>query len=199
MAEQGRAVGSKQLILASASPRRRQLLQQLGLDVVVSAANMNESRLPDESPADYVRRLASGKAGLVAQSYPGGVVLGADTIVVLEGRLLGKPDSMQDAFAMWSAMSGRWHQVLTGVAVQANGKVQTALSSSEVRFTEITRESMQAYWNTGEPADKAGGYAIQGYAARWIPEIHGSYSGIMGLPLYETAELLNEAGIHTLL
>ncbi len=162
----------------------------------VAIADIDERAHPGENPADYVMRLAQAKAARVAEWFPGAVVLGADTIVVQDGRLLGKPKDRNDAFSMWQAMSGKSHQVLTAVAVVQGKEAECRLSSSEVVMARITPEAMDAYWKTGEPADKAGGYAIQGLAARWIREIHGSYSGIMGLPLFETAELLNRAGIH---
>lgn len=176
-----------------------QLLQQLGLEAFVCSADIDESVITGEAPADYVMRLASTKARSVAVLYPDAVVLGADTVVTVAGQLLGKPESMQHAFEMWTALSGRWHKVMTGVSTHVAGETRSILNVSEVLFSGITEKGMLAYWNTGEPADKAGGYAIQGYAARWIREIRGSYSGIMGLPLFETAELLNEAGIETLL
>lgn len=188
-----------QLILASASPRRKQLLEQLGVKAKVCSADIDESALSGELAADYVKRLAICKAEAVSKLQPNTIVLGADTIVVSHGNLLGKPESKQHAFAMWAMLSGQRHQVITGVCVCSNRQNQSILSINEVLFGEISAASMQAYWETGEPADKAGAYAIQGYAARWVKEIRGSYSGIMGLPLYETAELLNAAGIETLL
>ncbi len=185
-----------QLILASASPRRKHLLQQLGVDATVCTANIDESPLDGELAADYVKRLASCKAEAVASLYPNAMVLGADTIIALEGNLLGKPLSKEHAFEMWKAMFNKWHEVLTAVALCSEGSCRVVLNANKVWFSEMSEEDMQSYWDTGEPSDKAGAYAIQGYAARWIKEIRGSYSGIMGLPLYETAELLNEAGMH---
>ena len=184
-----------ELILASASPRRKQLLEQLGVVATICSTDIDETPQEGELAADYVRRLASCKAETVALLNPNAIVLGADTIIALEGNLLGKPLSKQHAFDMWNMMSGKWHQVLTGVSVFANGESRTVLNSNDVLFCELSEKSMQTYWESGEPADKAGAYAIQGYAARWIKEIRGSYSGIMGLPLYETAELLKEAGM----
>jgi septum formation protein len=188
------------LILASASPRRRQLLAQIGIEPAeVINADIDESPLLNEPAGDCVKRLAITKAKCVAASRINAIVIAADTLIACDGMILGKPDSREDAFRLWDMLSGRKHQVLTAVAVSKNGEVHTLLNTSEVEFTEITPESMEAYWQTGEPKDKAGAYAIQGLAAVWIKEIRGSYSGIMGLPLYETALLLKQVGIKTLL
>lgn len=188
------------IILASASPRRKELLAQIGImPVEIINADIDEAPLLQESAADCVTRLAIQKACAIAASRPDAIVLAADTLIVCEGVIVGKPESREHAFAMWQMLSNRWHQVLSSVAVVHAGNVTSLLSSNEVSFAELSLASMCDYWATGEPADKAGAYAIQGQAAVWIREIRGSYSGIMGLPLYETALLLKQAGIKTLL
>src|SRR5438874_2079372 len=175
------------LCLASGSPRRRALLEQIGVPHVVRAADIDETALPGESPADYVRRLALGESL---------AVLAADTVVVVDGELLGKPADEDAGVAMLERLSGRTHRVLTAVALaRAHGAPGVRLSESAVRFRTLTRAECLAYWRTGEGRDKAGGYAIQGRGAVFLEHLSGSYSGVMGLPLFETAELLSEAGI----
>lgn len=188
-----------QLILASASPRRLQLLGQIGLQPQVVAADIDESRQDGENDGDYVKRLAGAKARAVASDYPHAVVIGADTIISLDGHLIGKPRDKADAFSIWRSLGGRTHQVLTAVAVVHRQQLTVRLSRNNVSFVEISEPAMLHYWQSGEPQDKAGAYAIQGLAAQWISRIEGSYSGIMGLPLHETAGLLKKAGIGTLL
>jgi septum formation protein len=184
------------LCLASGSPRRRALLEQIGVPHVVRAAGIDESALPGESAADYVRRLARGKSLAVRALGVALPVLAADTVVVADGRLLGKPGGEAEGVAMLERLSGRTHRVLTAVALaRAHGAPDERLSESEVRFRTLTRAQCVAYWRTGEGRDKAGGYAIQGRAAVFIEHLSGSYSGVMGLPLFETAELLAAAGI----
>lgn len=189
-----------QLVLASASPRRLLLLEQLGLQVRALPARIDETPEVDETPEALVRRLASGKARAVADrlraeegTHP--PVLGSDTEVVLDGSVFGKPADRTDALAMLARLSGRVHEVLTAVAVVAAAGVQVALSRSRVEFREIAREEAEAYWATGEPRDKAGAYAIQGMGAVFAVRLDGSYSGVMGLPLAETELLLRGAGI----
>lgn len=185
------------LQLASASPRRRALLEQIGVAHEAVPASVDERARPGESPRDYVERLALAKARAVPQE-PGRAalpVLAADTTVVLEGDLLGKPLDRAEALAMLTRLSGRPHQVLTAVALIAQGLEWVRTSVSSVRFREIAAAEREAYWATGEPRDKAGAYAIQGLGAVFVASLEGSYSGVMGLPLYETAELLREAGI----
>lgn len=187
--------------LASASPRRQILLAQLGLRWAQIPAVVDESRQPDEPPADYVRRLALAKsrAGRLhcpaAQAAP---VVAADTTVVVAGTVLGKPVDAADAARMLQLMSGRTHQVLTAVAVASPGGESVALSASEVVFRTVGAAEAAAYWRSGEPADKAGGYAIQGLGAVFVQELRGSYSGVMGLPLFETAQLLGTHGVPVL-
>ncbi|MHB8811931.1 MAG: Maf family protein [Steroidobacteraceae bacterium] len=183
------------ICLASISPRRRELLAQIGVPHRVVAAHVDESLQPTEAPADYVARLARLKATTVRQRGEILPVLAADTTVVLEGSVYGKPSGRADGLAMLAALAGRTHQVLTAVALATTSGVALRLNCSSVRFRDIGHAEMEAYWETGEPRDKAGGYAIQGYGAAFIAELSGSYSGVMGLPLLETAELLREAGI----
>jgi nucleoside triphosphate pyrophosphatase len=183
------------ICLASMSPRRRELLTQIGVPHTVVAAHVDESLVGDESPETYVARLARLKAATVrgrGESLP---VLAADTAVVLDGALYGKPADRAAGLAMLAALAGRTHAVLTAVALATGDGVALRVNSSAVRFRDIARAEMEAYWDTGEPCDKAGGYAVQGYGAVFVASLSGSYSGVMGLPLLETAELLREAGI----
>ena len=186
------------IYLASGSPRRRELLQQIGVSLRVIGADLDETALRGESPWAYVSRLAEAKAtvGWERSRESGDApVLAADTAVVLDGRILGKPAGMNDAMAMLLQLSGRAHDVLTAVALRTAGGVQVKVSQSTVTFRVIDPDEARAYWETGEPADKAGAYAIQGYAAIFISDLKGSYSGVMGLPLFETAALLRVAGV----
>jgi septum formation protein len=181
------------IVLASASPRRRALLDQLGIRHELLPADVDETPLAGESPAALAQRLARAKA-LAGRNRDGGArpVLGADTVVTLDGRIFGKPVDREDAVDMLTALGGREHQVLTAVALaQAGaGQVFEALSETRVRMRVISATEAAAYWESGEPAGKAGAYAIQGLGAVFIEHIAGSYSGVMGLPLYETARLL---------
>jgi len=186
------------LYLASGSPRRRELLQQIGVSFRVVGTAVDEAvRLAETAPA-YVLRLAAAKADAGweksrdATDVP---VLAADTAVVLNGNILGKPADRQDGEGMLRQLSGRTHEVLTAVALRTANGLQSRISRSEVTFRSIAADEAQAYWDTGEPSDKAGAYAIQGRAAIFIADLRGSYSGVMGLPLFETAELLREAGV----
>ena len=184
------------LYLASASPRRRELLEQLGIHYhLIADLDVDESLLSGEAPDEYVMRLACDKARAGVQvveekELPDAVVLGADTCIALDGRILGKPDDKDEAITMLEALSGRSHEVLTAICLMRGRDVQPALSRSTVTFATLTAEQIEAYWHTGEPADKAGAYAIQGYAARYITRLEGSYSGVVGLPLYELSQLL---------
>jgi septum formation protein len=182
------------IVLASGSPRRRELLTQLGVKHEVLAVDVDETPLAGESPAALARRLARAKAlAGRALAGEGRAVLGSDTVVAVEGRIFGKPADREDALAMMAALSGREHRVLTAVAVAAPGSagaVHEALSETAVRMRAITPAEAADYWDTGEPAGKAGAYAIQGLGAVFIEHIRGSYTGVMGLPLYETARLL---------
>jgi septum formation protein len=185
------------LILGSASPRRRELLDQIGVRYRVQSASLDERQLPGESPATCVQRLALSKAAhvLSLKSASEAWVLGADTAVVLDGLMLGKPVDRADHERMMSALAGRTHQVLTAVALCSAGRSGACLSASEVEFRPISAAEIAAYWDSGEPADKAGGYAIQGRGGIFVRSLKGSYSGVMGLPLYETAALLEEHGL----
>ncbi|MDP9014644.1 MAG: Maf family nucleotide pyrophosphatase [Pseudomonadota bacterium] len=191
--------------LASASPRRQALLAQIGVHFKLLHVSVDEAVEPGEMAEVYVTRVATAKAvgGWKASRGPAppppapaaAPVLAADTAVVVDGRILGKPAGRQDGERMLRELSGRTHQVLTAVALATAGGLQSRLSRSEVTFRTITDAEAKDYWDTGEPHDKAGGYAIQGRAAIFIAELRGSYSGVMGLPLYETAELLRSAGV----
>jgi septum formation protein len=186
------------LYLASGSPRRRELLTQIGVPYTALSAEIDETPFADEQPLAYVERLARGKAqaGLASLSVASeACVLGADTAVVLDGRILGKPLDEADARAMLTALSGREHQVLTAVAVANRQGSEARVVSSRVHFRPIRAEEIQAYWASGEPRDKAGSYAIQGLAAIFVEALQGSYSAVVGLPLCETAELLSRFGI----
>jgi septum formation protein len=181
--------------LASISARRRALLAQIGVPHVVSAADIDEALLYGEPAADYVVRMARAKALAVRERGMALPVLAADTTVVVDERVCGKPADEAAGLAMLERLSGRTHQVLTAVALAAHGTVNFRLSASEVRLRRLSRAECAAYWHTGEPQDKAGGYAVQGRAAVFIEHLSGSYSGVMGLPLFETAELLRAAGV----
>lgn len=189
---------SPPLFLASTSPRRRELLQQIGLTFSVLRVDVDESRQPQERPADYVLRLARDKAQAGLRQLTEGIVIAADTTVVMDDDVLGKPASAEEAFAMWQRLSGRTHQVLTGVAVAEAQRIESVVVSTRVQFRAITRTEMQTYWQCGEPQDKAGGYAIQGRGAVFVDAIEGSYSNVVGLPLTETAALLSRFGIRIL-
>jgi septum formation protein len=187
--------------LASGSPRRRQLLKQIGVSFQVLKVDVDESVRTGETAPEYVTRLARAKAVAgtarisAASPEPGIVVLGADTAVVVDGAILGKPADARDGERMLRLLSGRAHEVLTAVALATPQGVASRLSASEVTFRAIDAGEARAYWESAEPADKAGGYAIQGYGAVFVAGLKGSYSGVMGLPLFETAELLRAAGV----
>lgn len=189
---------SKPLIyLASASPRRSQLLAQIGVPHAVRPASLDESVRPGEDPATYVERLARSKAESVWEQLPAAdrlPVLGADTTVALGKLMLGKPANSAESRAMLEQLSGRTHQVFTAVALRSDAGCESRVSVSNVTFRELTARESEAYAATPEPLDKAGGYAVQGLAAIFITRIAGSYSGIMGLPLGETAEMLTSIG-----
>lgn len=196
------------IYLASRSTRRRDLLKQIGIrhsillmrEALSRPADVDETPLPEESPADYVYRITHTKAEagwlrLQQRSLPLLPVLAADTIVVLDGRILGKPQDIGHAEEMLHALSGQEHQVYTAVGLTFQGQTRLRLSTTTVRFRDISQREIQAYITSGEPHDKAGAYAIQGKAAAFIINIDGSYSGVVGLPLFETSQLLEETGI----
>ena len=189
------------LFLASGSPRRRELLTQIGVPFQVVSASIDETPLPDECPAAYVERLARAKAHAGREHLLGASVsapfsvLGADTAVVLDDQILGKPVDEADALSMLMALSGREHEVLTAIAILAAERCETRVVRSRVSFRTISQQEAARYWASGEPQDKAGGYAIQGLAAVFVAGLNGSYSGVVGLPVCETAELLGQFGI----
>ena len=183
------------ILLASRSPRRRELLGQIGVQHEAMPVNVDETWHPGEPAETYVRRITLAKAERARQLRPDLPALAADTAVVLADRPFGKPRDEAHAVKMLLALSGRTHLVMSGVALATAQKRAYRLSTSRVTFAAISREQARRYWATGEPIDKAGGYAIQGRAALFIRHIAGSYSGIMGLPLFETGQLLAEAGL----
>jgi septum formation protein len=187
---------SRRLYLASASPRRRELLDQIGVAYEIVVADIDETPFSNESPEQYVSRLASAKAAAVAGRVPGdAVVLGADTAVVVEGEILGKPVDRADGLRMLKRLSGTSHDVLTAVAVYFEARTEVRVVRTEIEFRHIDAQECERYWATGEPADKAGGYAIQGGGAVFVKSLQGSYSSVVGLPLFETSALLAEVGI----
>lgn len=187
------------IYLASRSPRRGELLTQIGVTFDVLPSDVDESVLPDEAPEHYVMRLAREKAlvcvqRLAAQGRDDRPVLAADTTVCIDGMILGKPEDDADAAAMLRRMADRWHAVHTAVAVAHGGRVEVALSSTQVELAPLSEAEIAAYIGSGEPRDKAGSYGIQGLAGTFVRRIEGSYSGVMGLPIYETAQLLKQFG-----
>lgn len=186
------------IYLASQSPRRRELLEQLGVAFDTVDADVHERRLPDESPQDYVVRVAREKAGaglLALAARPEAVVLGADTDVVLDGEVLGKPNDAAHAAELLARLSGRTHEVVSAVWLVSGRREEHRLSVTRVRFAPLSAADAAAYVATGEPFGKAGAYAVQGRAAAFIERIEGSYSGVMGLPLHETWQLLRNFGV----
>ena len=191
------------LVLASASPRRRELLTQAGFSFEILPAHIPEDPLPDEDPIAYVTRLAREKAQAVlaqllsdAPALTQWTVVGADTTVTLDNHILGKPEDAADAARMLRLLSGRTHRVITGVAVVTENRIEVAAEVTAVRFLTLSEEEIDAYIATGEPTDKAGAYAIQGYAARWIPRIEGCYFNVVGLPLALVCALLEAVHPH---
>ncbi len=181
------------ILLASASPRRSELLRQIGVDHVVRPIEIDESTLSGEAPAAYVLRLADAKARALRDRLPEEErrpILAADTTVALDGEILGKPRDAGEARSTLERLSGRTHQVHTAVSVLHGGVANARLSSSDVSLRPLSSREIDWYWGTGEPLDKAGAYAVQGHAAVFIRHLSGSYSGVMGLPLFETWELL---------
>ena len=183
------------VILASASPRRRELLSLLLEEFDCCTADIDETPISDELPEDYVLRMAVEKASAVKNERA--VIIGSDTVVVLSGNILQKPTSVQDARGMLSALSGQTHQVMTAVAIMIDAELMTIISTTEVTFSTLEMPLIEAYLATDEPWDKAGAYGIQGIAGSFVRRIDGSYSSVVGLPLCETRELLEGAGIRT--
>lgn len=187
--------------LASTSPRRRELLGSIGVRCEVIEAGIDESALPAEQPAAYVERLALAKARAALARHPRGrqaPLLGADTAVVIDGEILGKPADLTQARRMLGRLSGRTHEVWSAVAVLSARGEDVAVSRTAVVLRALSPAEIDAYWRSGEPADKAGAYAIQGRGAIFVSEIRGSYSGVVGLPLFETAQLLSRHGVAVL-
>ncbi|MET0117987.1 MAG: nucleoside triphosphate pyrophosphatase [Sedimenticola sp.] len=187
------------LYLASVSPRRRELLEQIGVDHTVVRVEIDEMPRQGESPAEYVIRLAleKARAGRASLDDNSAVVLAADTAVVLDGEIMGKPKDREMAAGMLRRLSGHTHKVLTGIALIGSAE-RSRLNVNRVSFRTLQESEIDAYWKSGEPRDKAGSYGIQGLGALFISHLEGSFSGVMGLPLYETAELLADAGIRPL-
>lgn len=183
------------LHLASTSPRRREILETLGIEFDVIPVETDESALAGETPGEMVLRLAIAKAEAATH---GEFVLAADTVVVLDNCVLGKPRDADDALEMLLALAGRTHEVLTGVALKTPAGTRSVLSTTDVQFREIGRDEATRYWHSGEPSDKAGAYGIQGLGGMFVKAIKGSYSGVMGLPVFETVELLVAAGLDVL-
>jgi len=188
---------TQQIILASASPRRRELLEQIGVSYRVKAVDIDETPLLNELPLAYVERIAAEKSAACHNvvdvvDIP---VLAADTAVVLNGQIMGKPHDFEHACKMLQALSGSTHLVYSAVSLRT-GQHRQAVSITEVAFRNLSNREITAYWQTGEPLDKAGAYAIQGAASIFVESIKGSFSGVMGLPLFETAQLLEQQGIN---
>ncbi|MGI9265786.1 MAG: Maf family protein [Gammaproteobacteria bacterium] len=189
------------ICLASVSPRRRQLLEQIGVAFEVRPADIDESSLCHETPRQFVHRVALAKAEHSAKLHRRSkdqIILAADTAVVLDGNIFGKPADNDEACRMLQALSGRTHQVMTAVAVVRSGTRLCETSVSDVTFGDLTSEQIDSYVATGEPADKAGAYGIQGLGAVFVSRLEGSFSGVMGLPLFETAVLLAQFGVPVL-
>jgi septum formation protein len=183
------------LILASASPRRQELLRNAGIPFEVQPAHIPEDPLPGEGACECAERLAREKALAIAKKRPADAVLGADTVVVIDDQILGKPADAADAVRMLRLLSGRTHQVITGVCLVAGGQRAVASETTSVTMSEIAEQDIAAYVSSGEPMDKAGAYAIQGVASRWIPRIEGDYSNVVGLPIVLVCRMLRESGL----
>ncbi len=178
------------LILASASPRRAEILTAVGWEFEKHTADIDETKLPNEKPADYVQRLAKEKATAVAEKYENLLVLGADTIVVIENQIVGKPKDLADARKMLRMLSGNWHEVLTGVAIVKDEKISIGLQRTRVKFAELSKAEIEFLIERGEPLDKAGAYAVQAQAALFIEQIKGDYWNVVGLPVSLVYELV---------
>tara|TARA_B100001123_G_scaffold366160_1_gene425632 strand:+ start:375 stop:971 length:597 start_codon:yes stop_codon:yes gene_type:complete len=192
-------MSSSLLILASASPRREKLLRQLGVNFVSEPQNIIEEKRIDESPEKFVKRMAEEKASSAfsKRKEKDIVVVASDTIVVCDKRVLGKPKDKSDGIKMLLTLSNKTHRVLSAVTVANTLRYKSTVSETSVSFREISEIEAECYWDSGEPEGKAGGYAIQGCGAVFVQSINGSYSGVMGLPLFQTAQLLSEFGIHS--
>jgi septum formation protein len=182
------------LVLASASPRRRELLAAAGLEFDVDPVDIDETKRPEESPPAYVERVARAKAAVAARRHADRVVLAADTVVVIDGEVLGKPGGDVEAARMLRRLGGRQHEVLTGVAVVRDGEMVSTVERTTVHMTPLSDAEIRWYVATGEAAGKAGAYAIQGLASRFVPRIEGSYSNVVGLPVATVLQLLRASG-----
>ncbi|MDF2155639.1 Maf family protein [Vibrio sp. CAU 1672] len=181
------------LVLASGSPRRKELLSQLGYDFDIVLPDIEEAQRPDEQPQEYVLRLSLEKAQAgLALAKPDSVVLGSDTVVVCDEQVLEKPRSFEDAKRMLMQLSGRQHQVMTAVSVVSSEQQHSVVVTTDVWFKTLTLEELEQYWQSGEPCDKAGSYGIQGLGGRFVTRIEGSYHAVVGLPMFETDQLLHE-------
>jgi septum formation protein len=185
------------VILASQSPRRLELLQQIGIQAEVCPAHIDETPLSDETPEDYVNRLARNKAEAVAEKRSDSLVIGSDTSVVIDNKILGKPESRDHFFSMFKRLSGAKHQVMTAVAITDGQLTRSEVVITQVSFYPISEGEIERYWLSGEPQDKAGGYGIQGLGALFVKEIQGSYSAVVGLPIAETGKILEKFGFST--
>ena len=183
-----------QFVLASKSPRRADLLRSVGFDFLIEPADIDESVMPQEDPSDYVRRMALSKARHIRSYLP---VLGADTIVHVDGDILGKPVDRGQAISFLDTLSGRQHEVMTAVALSLHNRIECTVVVTEVHFRSLKRDEAAQYWDTGEPVDKAGGYALQGVGAVFVDKVIGSYSAVIGLPMVETERLLSSFGVDT--
>jgi septum formation protein len=188
-------VAPVRIILASSSPRRTELLRLIRIDHEVTPAHVDETQRAEEAPRVYAERLAREKAQAIAREHPDAVVVGADTIVVVDGHVLGKPEDATDAAAMLRHLSGRVHLVDTAIAVARNGAVKSAVEEVEVTFRTLSDAEIERYIATGEPMDKAGAYGIQGYGATIVQRVNGDYFAVMGLPLGLLVRLLREVGV----
>jgi len=189
------------LVLASGSPRRRKMLEKLGINFVVHVTQTDETQNEGEQPEDFVARLARDKARAAQKEIKldnETAILAADTIVVQNGRVYGKPTDFEHAKRIWQSLSGNKHQVMTSVSLLKGDSMQVRVNVTDVEFAVINEEQMQRYWDSGEPLDKAGAYAIQGLACAWVKTINGSYSNVVGLPLREVNLLLSEVGLNWL-
>ena len=186
------------IILASKSPRRKELLSMLGLNFTVQTADIDETMDPSQTPAHEVAAVSARKAAKIAQQHPDDIVVAADTIVVIDGKILGKPKDEEDAARMLRLLSGRTHTVYTGLSVSRGGARQTEVVATEVTFRNLTDAEIRAYIKTGEPMDKAGSYGIQGYGSMFVSRLNGDYFCVMGLPVCTLAGMLRELGVQVL-
>ena len=186
------------MILASKSPRRRQLLSMMGLEFTVQTADIDETMDKSQTPAHEVAAVSARKAAKIAVSHPDDVIVSADTIVVIDGKILGKPKDEADAARMLGLLSGRTHTVYTGLTVHANGESKTQVVGTEVTFRDLSEAEIAAYIATGEPMDKAGAYGIQGYGSMFVSHLNGDYFCVMGLPVCTLAGMLRSAGVEIL-